>query len=306
MESSASFFGKFLKTVRRPVFWVLPAAAAVFAWLFFFVFPAPDNFPPNTLYKVAEGSSLEKISADLYDLHLIRSRSAFEFFVTLSGGDRRIKDGYYLFDRKTPVYNISLRLAMGDRHLVPEKITIPEGTNLKQIAEIFSAKLPNFDKTKFLAEASDKEGYLFPDTYFFFSPDTEEDVLRAMEENFSKRISSLLPAIKSSGHSEGDIIIMASLLEKEAKGKEDRPIISGILWKRLSMGMPLQADVAPGTYKRKGLPSEPIGNPGLGSIKDAIYPESSPYLYYLHDKEGIAHFAATFSEHEANIRKYLK
>jgi len=103
---------------------------------------------------------------------------------------------------------------------------------------------------------------------------------------------------------------MASLIEREGKGEirgqTDRVFISGILWKRLSMNMPLQVDAAPSTYKSRGLPEAPIANPGLESIKAALYPKSSPYLYYLHDKNGLIHYAKSFSEHRQNILKYLK
>ena len=95
-------------------------------------------------------------------------------------------------------------------------------------------------------------------------------------------------------------------MEREAKGEADRGFISGILWKRLGIGMPLQVDAVPSTYNTKGLPKSPIANPGLMSIKTAIYPEESPYLYYLHDKEGKIHYAKNFTEHKANIAKYLK
>jgi UPF0755 protein len=94
------------------------------------------------------------------------------------------------------------------------------------------------------------------------------------------------------------------------KGNGDREIISGILWRRLANGMPLQVDADPDTYKTKGLPANPICNPGLDSIKAAIYVlkmhNLPPYLYYLHDKNGTIHYAKTFAEHNANIKKYLR
>lgn len=99
---------------------------------------------------------------------------------------------------------------------------------------------------------------------------------------------------------------MASILEREAKGDQDREQISGILWKRLSIGMALQVDAAPETYKERGLPDSPIGNPGLESIYASLYPKTTPYLYYLHDKQGMIHYARSFAEHKANIAKYLK
>ena len=98
---------------------------------------------------------------------------------------------------------------------------------------------------------------------------------------------------------------MASVIEREAKGDIDRELISGILWKRIAMNMPLQVDASPETYKTKGLPRSPISNPGLAAIKAAVYPKNSSYLYYLHDKSGIIHYAENLSEHNKNARKYL-
>ena len=127
-----------------------------------------------------------------------------------------------------------------------------------------------------------------------------------MNDNFKKKFSILLSEVVASGKSEKDIIIMASIIEGEANGYEDRGFISGILWKRISIGMPLQVDIALETYKRKGLPKTPVGNPGIESIKAAIHPQSSPYLYYLHDKNGKIYYAKTYAEHNRNIAKYLK
>ena len=98
---------------------------------------------------------------------------------------------------------------------------------------------------------------------------------------------------------------MASIIEKEARGS-DRGVISGILWKRLSLGRALEVDAAPETYKVKGLPKAPIANPGLAAIKAAIHPENSPYFYYLHDADGNIHYAKSFEEHKRNKELYLK
>ena len=99
---------------------------------------------------------------------------------------------------------------------------------------------------------------------------------------------------------------MASILEAEVRSKIDREIVSGILWKRLLIGMPLQVDSKPSTYESVGLPKEPINNPGLVSIMAALHPTSTPYLYFLTDKDGKAHYAKTFDEHKINKAKYLK
>jgi UPF0755 protein len=185
-------------------------------------------------------------------------------------------------------------------------VTIPEGFDLHQIGDAFASKLANFNKTQFLLKAKSKEGYLFPDTYFFLNNDDEMEVIKSMNDNFEKKIASLSPEIISSGKSEKDIIVMASIIEREAKGEIDRGFISGILWKRIKIGLPLQVDATPETYKTKGLPENPIANAGLEAIKAALHPQSSPYLYYLHDKNGKVHYAKNFAEHQSNIKKYLK
>lgn len=99
---------------------------------------------------------------------------------------------------------------------------------------------------------------------------------------------------------------MASILEGEAKGKEDIGLISGILWKRISLGMPLQVDVDRSTYEKKGFPVAPLNNPGLMSINASLNPIASKYLYYLHDKNGKVHYATSYEEHKRNINNYLK
>ncbi len=125
-----------------------------------------------------------------------------------------------------------------------------------------------------------------------------------MEGNYQKKIAPIRPQIKASGKSEKDIITMASIIEREAKGP-DRELISGILWHRLAIGMPLQVDAAPETYKAKGLPKNPIANPGMEAIIAALNPKSSDYIYYLHDKDKNVHYAKSFAEHNANRLKYL-
>lgn len=193
------------------------------------------------------------------------------------------------------------------RMKAPEvKVTIPEGLNISDIESIFTNKLPNFDRNIFLLETKDKEGYLFPDTYFFLLSDNSIKAVKAMVDNFNKKIDPLLPEIKNSNHSEKEIITMASIIEREAKGGSDRAVISGILWNRLSRGMMLQVDAAPETYKTKGLPENPIANPGLEAIKAALHPVNSQYLFYLHDKTGVIHYAVSFTEHQKNISKYLR
>lgn len=275
------------------------------ASLFFFLSP-PANFPEGGIYNIEEGSSLRKVSLTLQEGKFIRSRVMFESFVIMYGGEKHIIPGDYLFDRKSSVFEVARRISLGKKNLSSLKVTIPEGFSNSEIKDTFSSKLSKFNPLLFTEKARDKEGYLFPDTYFFLTTDTEDEVIKVMNNNFNKKIEKLSSKIDSSGKSKEDIITMASIVEKEAKGDSDREYIAGILWKRLSINMPLQVDAAPITYKERGLPESPIANPGLEAIIATLNPKSSPYLYYLHDADGNIHYAKNFEEHKSNKSKYLK
>ncbi len=274
--------------------------------IYILFFSAPREFPVNSIVDIKDKASLRSISLDLQNQSIIRSRVVFEALVIMYGGEKHLISGDYLFEKKPSVFQVAKRVSRGDRRLVALKITIPEGFDIKQIAALFNSKLVNFNEEIFLQQVSDREGYLFPDTYFFFSTETEQDVLKSLTDNFNKKLANLRLKITASGKSENDVLTMASIVEREAKGDQDRELIAGILWKRLKIGMPLQVDAAPITYREKGLPDKPIANPGILAIQAALEPKSSPYLYYIHDKAGNIHYAKSFDEHRLNIEKYLK
>jgi UPF0755 protein len=305
----------------------LAGFAAMLSFYHFFI-SAPQAFPAGSIFSVREGSVLTSISQDLKEKGIIRSKPSLEFFAILFGGDRHIVAGDYFFDRPISAWSVAYRLAAGAHHIKALKITIPEGFNVKGIADELKLNIFDFDRQKFLASAGGLEGYLFPDTYFFYPNTTPNEIIRIMKDNFSQKIAPLADGIKKSARTEGEIITMASLIEKESGGPGDKAYISGILWKRIKMHMPLQVDativyltgrdgkdITPddfkiqspyNTYIHLGLPPAPIANPGIDSIKAAIYPEDSPYLFYLHDKGGNIHYARTFQEHQQNEIKYLQ
>ena len=281
--------------------------AVLFVYFFFnLLLSAPTGFPVGAIVKIEKGSGLKTVSLQLKSANIIRSRIAFEALIIIFGGEKHVVGTDYYFEDKLPVWKVAERIAKGEHHMAPVTVTIPEGFTKAEIADAFNFKLADFNKDKFLAGTKGLEGYLFPDTYFFLTTDTEEDVIKSMRDNFEKKVSPVRPEIISAKKTEREIITMASIIEAEAKGSADRGIISGILWKRIKIGMPLQVDSAPDTYKTRGLPKIPIDNPGLAAITSAIHPPSSPYLYYLHDKDGNIHYARTFAEHRQNVLKYLK
>lgn len=204
-------------------------------------------------------------------------------------------------------------------------VTIPEGWTVAQINQRLSD-----EGVLVRGELSvELEGKLFPDTYEFFLDSTPEVV----EEKFLVHLEEQLQAIGAS-LADDDIeetLTVASLIEREVHDPSEKRIVSGILWKRLNAGIPLQVDAtlcyikegmgrpclpilttdkalqSPyNTYENAGLPPGPIGNPGIDSIKAALNPASSPYLYYISDPDtGKAIFAETLDEHNSNIVKYL-
>jgi UPF0755 protein len=249
---------------------------------------------------------VNSVTLELKDKKAVRSDFTLKIFIKLLKKGTGVVSGDYLISKNSPVWIVAWQVARGNHNIEPIKVTIREGLTNEQIATLLTDKLTGFRKDLFLVGVNDKQGYLFPDTYFFFPLDQANEIIQKLSNNFENKTKNLKSSIDKSGKSLDDIIIMASILEWEAGGKEDIQIISGILWKRISIGMPLQVDIDKSTYKNKGLPAGPLSNPGLVAINASINPKDSHYLYYLHDKNGKVHFAVTFDEHKRNINKYLK
>jgi UPF0755 protein len=277
-----------------------------FSTLFKAYVAAPATFPAPYTLVVSEGESLTAISSQLKADGAIKSAQVFGVFLRLLGDDKRISEGEYSFDQPLSSLAIALRISGKEFGISKQKITFPEGYTNVDIARHLKEVFPEFDTAQFNALIDGKQGYLFPDTYSFFGTPQPTAVLADITENYERKIAPLRDEIAASGHSEAEIIIMASIVEKEAHGTNDRAIIAGILWNRIHNGMLLQVDAAPSTYKTKGLPAKAISNPGLATIKAAISPVQSNYIYYLHDRSGNIHYASTYAEHEQNIKKYLK
>jgi len=183
------------------------------------------------------------------------------------------------------------------------RITVPEGFNNKYIDGLFDERFEYFDHGAFLESAL--QGYMFPDTYYVGLYMTASSTVKLLRNNFDKKISPYVSEIEKSGHSLEEIILMASILEAEVRGSDDRKIVSGILWKRLKINMALQVDSSPETYEHLGFPDIPLNNPGLDSILSALRPTATKYLYFLTDKSGAVYYAETFEGHKANRFKYL-
>lgn len=286
----------------------------------------PSDFPVGKVFTVSAGESLQNITENLFDSNIIRSKIIFRTTVILLGGEKKVIAGDYLMDKKEGPAGLAYRLVNGRFHLDVSKITIPEGWNIFEIGDYLEKQLLNFNKKHFIALTRSKEGYLFPDTYFVSPTVKSEDLVERMLKNFSEKVPRI-PGVATSTYKLKEVVIMASIVEREARTTESRRMIAGILWKRLKMGMPLQVDSSfdyingkgtfelsaddlkidspYNTYINKGLPPGPIGNPGEDAIWSTVNPIQSKFLYFLTGKDGKMYYAATFAEHVKNKQKYL-
>lgn len=293
-----------------------------------YVYNAPRHFPVGTVITIEQGDGSLEIANQFEKYNIVTSKILLNTIVIALGGERTIVSGEYVFNQKLNVLDVAKRITRGQFGLVPKKITIPEGLSSYEIAEVFALKIPSFDKEEFIAQAVLKEGYLFPDTYYFIPNAKPADIVAKLEENFAKKMDEIKDEIKNADASLEDIIIMASILEEEARLTRTRQIVAGILWNRIKKGMPLQVDGtfkyingkgsadltlsdlsidSPyNTYKYKGLPPTAVSNPGLDSIKATLNPIKTEYVYFLTDNNGNMHYAKTLEEHVKNKHKYLR
>jgi UPF0755 protein len=314
--------------IRRHVRWVVIGTLAVLiASSYHVLFSAPATFEAGSIVNIARGTSAPQVAQVLFDAHVIRHPLLLRLALNISGTSNSVQAGAYLFERPQNVLMVAHRLTSGTYDLPSVRLTFTEGMTVRDAATEIANALPEISTQDFVKEAKPYEGYLFPDTYLLSPSSDAAEIVAIMRENFDTKIAALARNILASGRSLSDIVILASLLEKEARTSANRRIIAGILLNRLHLGMPLQVDAVFGyifnrdtyspslsdlevdspynTYTHIGLPPGPIDNPGLDALVDALEPTKTTYLYYLVDKNGVMHFATTFAAHQANQKKFL-
>lgn len=304
--------------------------AFIFAGVLFLFFSTNtlSQFQTEKIITIRSGTTLSETAKLLKDSGVIKYEFPLKILVITISGDDGVISGEYIFKSAESTLTVARRITRGDYGFEKLKITFPEGSTVLQMANIIETAIPTFSKKEFIELAEKEEGYLFPDTYFFPTNAKTLEIISALKENFYKKIKPLEDRIKLFGKTREQVVIMASIIEKEAANSDDRKIVSGILWKRLRLGIPLQVDATflytlgkrsdqltekdlktdtpYNTYTRKGLPVAPIGNPGLDAILAAIEPKDSPYLFYLSDNNGGMHYAKNFDGHKENKARYIK
>ena len=273
------------------------------------IFSIQPNFPVEKNFTINENETLKNISIRLEKDGYITSPVLFRAGISFLGKDRVIQLGGYVFDNPTTLIGVVNTFVKGHPRFPLLSVTIPEGSTSFEIAALVVKAVPTISSDIFGETISkyNADGRLFPSTYFLLPSYTAEDIVKLMLDTFSKKVAplsaSLIPSPLTTEH---DVLVLASILEGEAKSGDDMKIVSGILLTRLTKGMLLQVDVAKETYKKKGLPKMPINNPGLTAIDAVLHPILSDYLYYITGDDEKMYYAKTFEEHKRNIRKYLK
>ena len=292
---------------------------------------------------VKPGMAANDIGDLLYKQGAIKSIVLFRIVSKIQGMENSMQPGEYVFSKNMTVQQIVAMLARGETS--DEHITIPEGYTVEQIAKLLEEKqlgsaknfrevAQSFVPYNYMINDNSNvkyksEGYMFPDTYQITKGTTEQQILSMMTMQFDKQFteSMRLKAIEN-GLSIKDVIILASLVEKEAQLPSDRPIIAGVFLNRLKQNMPMQSCAtiqyilgypkaeltvqdteisSPyNTYQHMGLPPGPIANPGIASINAVLYPQNTDFIYFVADKQGAHHFSKTYAEHLIAIEQVSK
>lgn len=337
---------------RRRIILFFSAALVIFLALGTAAYAAYEIYTPvdrdnmeTVEFIVAKGQGVKEISWQLEDARLIRSAWWFQAYVWYKKQGSALQAGKYALGRNFNVPEIVGTITGGKVILNEIRITFPEGFTEKQIQSrlveqgIGSAGAMG-DETigdyqvqyKFLSDApvsASLEGFLFPDTYIFERDNAKSAVIKKFLDNFDKKLTpDLREQISRQGKKIYDVIILASIVQQEAIGEEDMPLVAGVFASRLRIGMALESDATINyvtnkkdrqplyedlkikspynTYLNRGLPPGPIANPGIAAIKAAINPAATDYLFFLHPLDGPTVFSKTLSEHNQNKAKYLK
>jgi UPF0755 protein len=308
-------------------------------YYFFLAAPQPGRSGGNAeaeRFVVPLNASRSQTIQLLADGGFIKNSFGFNIALLLNGKLGGIAPGGYKVSKSQNVFQIAGILS-GEPYM--KWIVIPEGERKEQIADMLAKALDwnNQAKNEFLNEyaskgADYKEGVYFPDTYLLPKDENGGEIAERFIAHFQEKFAPYAPQFARQNVKWTTAIKIASLVEREAAGKEDMPLIAGIIWNRLLQNMPLAIDAAIqyaknsaengywaplakgdtkidspyNTYIHKGLPPTPISNPGIPAIEAALNPAKTSCLYYLHDNDGIIHCSKTYAEHQANIVEYLK
>ena len=304
-------------------------AVLILGTLLIKIITLPPKIQTAKLVEIPEGATAEDIAKTLEEKGVIKRAGWFLYLTKRHNIQGKLQAGIYEFSGRTPLKEVIKKLVYGEVVLV--RITIPEGSTIKDIAEILERK-ELCRKEEFISYAMDNkklEGMLFPDTYLFPHKTSVEAIASTMYKRFKNVFEELYgePITDANFKKVKEIVTVASIVEKEAMYDSERRIIAGIIYKRLKRHIPIQSCATVvyalgkpkarlsnsdlkvkspyNTYTHRGLPPGPICNPGLSSLKAALNPEKTDYLYFVSMGDGKNYFSKTYSEHLTAIKTFL-
>ena len=303
--------------------------------------PYRGHRPEKVFVDIPHGKSRWSIAGILRQNDVIRDRLAFALF-SFWHIRTPMEAGEYYFDHPVTSREVFWQLALGK--IFVHTVTIPEGWTMFDIADeldrqgvctregFLEAAQDTSLISDFAPQAHNLEGYLFPSTYEFTHHTTCEQATKRMVQNFRAVWESLNPSGTANlpdGLTVDQVITLASLVERETPRKEERPLVAGVFYNRIKRGGPLQCDptvayalelaghpvkvvrskdlqiVSPyNTYRNPGLPPGPIANPGEASLRAALAPAQTDYLYFVANDSGGHFFSKTLAEHNRNVARY--
>lgn len=338
-QNEAARKGLWKKAVGGAVFCMFVLAGAAVAG-----YTAPNMFLPakRGYVHVRSDMTAADVGEEMKNDGYIASSWWFRITAQLTGQAGNLKEGEYSVDSSMSLQQILGKLTSGKSEAA--RLVIPEGYTVRQIAQRVAA-MGHISEDEFLTAANDTtllypymngnrdvtfptEGFLFPDTYFVPNNATAEDVIRMMLKNFDEHLDAdMKQQIAAKNMSIYQFVTLASLVEKEAKYEEDRPLIASVFLNRLATHMKLQSDASISyamgshkaaysiaetqydspynTYMYEGLPPGPIANPGMACMHAILQAPTTPYLYFVADGDGHNYFAATYEEHMQNVQEHM-
>ncbi len=321
--------------MKKLFFFVIFLTGLYFSSRILLVWNAPNSeLTTRISFEIQKGSTLSEITEILKTKGLIRDEFVFRLFAKWNNVAEKFQSGEFIVQKNLKMAEISEILQHGKSSEM--KITIPEGSTIAQIDSILSRKSliepGEFEHCASFCDLNFKvdfvEGFLFPSTYFV-NPKafSAKGFIERLHANFNIKVASFRSAISNSSRSLSELVIVASMIEREANLKLEMPKISDVIWKRLDEGIALGIDATTryelnewkrplytedfetsspyNTRKNRGLPPTAISNFSVDAFEAALLPEKNDFYYYLHDRNGTIHFATDLAGHNGNKRKYL-
>jgi UPF0755 protein len=299
----------------------------------------PSELPREIVFEVPRGAMLGPVARDLERAGVIRSAVSFQLLARVTGRGDALRAGEYALSPSLAADQVLEKLASGA--VMTHRVALPEGLTLREVAARFEAAgLVSADEL--VAVASDPtlplrlgvdgtslEGYLFPETYELAKGLAAREIVRLMVEQFLSVWRRIEPLAAHKGLSMREVVVLASLVEKETAAHEERPLVAAVFLNRLARGMRLETDPAViygiadfdgnlrrvhledegnpyNTYRFAGLPPGPIANPGEASLRAVVEPADADYLFFVARKDGTHHFSRSYGEHVRAVERYQR